>query len=50
MRKVKSAVSAEASALMKFTFQATLPSGIRLIILPRIVYTGLPGGCGNPRM
>src|SRR5437762_6425363 len=49
-RKVKSAVSAEASALMKFTFHATLPIGMRLRARPSIVYTGFPGGCGSPRM
>src|SRR5882672_1806415 len=50
MRNVKSAVSAEANALMKFTFHATLPIGMRLMARPSIVYTGFPGGCGSPRM
>jgi len=50
MRNVKRAAPAEASALMKFTFHAAAPNGIRVIIRPSIVYTGFPGGCGRPRM
>src|SRR5258706_15145318 len=50
MRNVRRAAPAEASALMKFTFHAAAPNGIRVIIRPSIVYTGFPGGCGRPRM